>query len=381
MDGSSNYRIHENKFEGELGVESRSNGTFLNSVFSNEFLSNRVGLITQEENSGYNFYENCFSSLSGDVLILGQIKSEIRGENANPANNCFTHMGQISSFPPNVPFDIAGNHVPFEYFEPDNSSGLDCRDAFQAGPDVIRTFSLEQFENNCDNSIENIENLDDSDFQDSLENGNFDIVERLLIDSDSFEDKQKLFRLKLTQGDFDAGRYLLNSLADLNEGQLDWIQISLIYLDMLEQYNEQELNADELNADELNETISKIAMKDHSYSGYAQSLYFLRTNTFVDNLDLSFLNRFYVEERRLDKKMQNYTKKIQFYPNPTSNILIVENGSEIREMNIYNSLGESVFTFNGESSIDTKRISNGIYWIRFENLNGIQMVEKLIITK
>lgn len=44
-------------------------------------------------------------------------------------------------------------------------------------------------------------------------------------------------------------------------------------------------------------------------------------------------------------------------------------------------LGEAVYTYNGESSINIEGFRDGIYWAKFENSNGEEKFEKLVITK
>ena len=125
----------------------------------------------------------------------------------------------------------------------------------------------------------------------------------------------------------------------------------------------------------------------HPYSGYAQSLYYLLTNTFVDNLDLSLIDEYFAIERSIgsdeikSSDENKSDKEIYIYPNPASSIINVENWKEIKKMNIYNSLGESVINFNGKSSINTEKFSNGIYWVKFESKDGSEAIEKLIIAK
>ena len=374
MDGSAHYDIFNNEFQGTLGVVSRSNGDFVNIVRQNDFFVNNIGLNIQNDNSGYNFYENCFSSIAQDVHINGQISEQIQSGNGVPANNCFSHFGNLNS----TVGDIAGKHIPFEYFEPDNGSSLDCRDAFKAGGNVIRVFDGNDIETNCDNreGSEFFEEEMELNLQTALLNNDFEFAESLVNDSNLFEDKQLLFSIKLMQGEFTKGKALLEDLQGLSEEQMDWKQISLMYANILENPERQNIDIEEINSISL-----QIALKSHSYSGYAQALYFLNTTAFVDNLDLSFFDNLVVEERSLTDGLVRNNKSIYFYPNPASNIIYIQNQEEFKSLVLYNTLGETVYTYNGESSINVEEFRNGIYWAKIEYSNGVEMLEKLVITK
>jgi len=112
-----------------------------------------------------------------------------------------------------------------------------------------------------------------------------------------------------------------------------------------------------------------------------QSLYFLRTNSFVDNLDLSFLDEIGIEFSNFTFDESILTLSSIIYPNPASDIVHINDSQGIKNMIIYNSLGEEVFFFKGETFIDTKHFIEGIYWVKLVNSNGDDTVKKLVITK
>jgi hypothetical protein len=63
---------------------------------------------------------------------------------------------------------------------------------------------------------------------------------------------------------------------------------------------------------------------------------------------------------------QEKEKNIRLYPNPASNILNIESEEAIREVRIYNPLGEMVMKLeigNLEGQIDVSRLKNGIYFV------------------
>jgi len=373
MDGNNNYIIENNVFLGTLGVESRSNGNFGNRVNNNEFFSNKIGINTQNNNSGYNFYENCFSSRKADVVIMGQINDEIQGVNGNPANNCFTHNGSFQ----NIIKDITGEHEPFTYLEPDDEFSLDCRDAFKAGGSVLRDFSGDIFNTRCggrangeSTNMDNVQNL-----QDAIRNGDFELAESLIQSENGFEEMIVLFSLKIFQEEFDEAKSILNSLENLNEGQSDWRTVSFAYVNMLD-------DLESIEEPELLVNLEEIAMKEHTYSGYAQSLYYQFTSSFVDNLDLTFLDELEIDQRSLGLSQSNLGNTAYFYPNPAADVVNLNSTLEIESLVIYNSVGGNVFnSVKSKTIIDTRLFNNGIYWVKIKIGSGDEIVEKLIISK
>ncbi len=74
--------------------------------------------------------------------------------------------------------------------------------------------------------------------------------------------------------------------------------------------------------------------------------------------------------------------KVQMYPNPVSNELIIKTAASIKEVTITSMLGQAVGTYqinnNGRTSINTADLSNGLYFVTFYGKDGSRLVQKLI---
>lgn len=64
-------------------------------------------------------------------------------------------------------------------------------------------------------------------------------------------------------------------------------------------------------------------------------------------------------------------KKLSFniYPNPTSDFIQIETTENIKEINIYSSLGQKVMT-SQEKKINIKSLNAGVYWAEIKTKNG-----------
>ena len=75
------------------------------------------------------------------------------------------------------------------------------------------------------------------------------------------------------------------------------------------------------------------------------------------------------------------TDKVQMYPNPVSNELVIKTTVSIKEVTITSMLGQSVGTYqlnNGRISINTNDLSSGLYFVTFFGKDGSRLVQKLI---
>ncbi|MDY0103496.1 MAG: T9SS type A sorting domain-containing protein [Lentimicrobium sp.] len=74
--------------------------------------------------------------------------------------------------------------------------------------------------------------------------------------------------------------------------------------------------------------------------------------------------------------------KVQMYPNPVSNELIINTSVSIKEVTITSMLGQKVGTYqlnnNGRTSINTNGLSSGLYFVTFYGKDGSRLVQKLI---
>jgi Secretion system C-terminal sorting domain len=108
-DGDNLYNISNNTFYNSYaGSILYSNGENETGHFQNQ-INTIVGVHSLNQNKGYQFMDNCFSSTGGDVYIDGEIMSQV-GDETREAGNCFTKQ--------NIP-DINATGTSFEYFRPD----------------------------------------------------------------------------------------------------------------------------------------------------------------------------------------------------------------------------------------------------------------------
>ena len=73
-------------------------------------------------------------------------------------------------------------------------------------------------------------------------------------------------------------------------------------------------------------------------------------------------------------------KTIKIFPNPTNEILNIEKyNSSIREIAIYNILGNKVFESEYSNSINISNLTNGLYFLRIiENNGSVVHLEKIV---
>ena len=71
-------------------------------------------------------------------------------------------------------------------------------------------------------------------------------------------------------------------------------------------------------------------------------------------------------------------QKVKIYPNPVENILYIKNTSELKSVNLYNSLGQLILQ-SEEESIDVSQLSKGMYVLQINTSQGTET--KRIIKK
>ena len=76
--------------------------------------------------------------------------------------------------------------------------------------------------------------------------------------------------------------------------------------------------------------------------------------------------------------------KANIYPNPTARILNIESAEAIREVVIFNMIGQQVLSTNGNSNemhLDLGNLANGQYTLRITSVNGDQITRKISVSK
>ncbi|WLD23624.1 GEVED domain-containing protein [Flavobacterium dauae] len=71
------------------------------------------------------------------------------------------------------------------------------------------------------------------------------------------------------------------------------------------------------------------------------------------------------------------TSKVTVYPNPTTGIFNVESDLDIKQMEVYNSLGQKILTTTNRQ-INLQTAANGLYFVTVTTNNGAQASYKLI---
>ncbi len=76
---------------------------------------------------------------------------------------------------------------------------------------------------------------------------------------------------------------------------------------------------------------------------------------------------------------QNISDKFKIYPNPATNVISIDTKEKFDQIEIFNSLGESVLIFHSiGNKIPIDKLSPGIYTIEFRSNNGLFAIKKLI---
>lgn len=65
----------------------------------------------------------------------------------------------------------------------------------------------------------------------------------------------------------------------------------------------------------------------------------------------------------------NKKSSFNIYPNPTSDFIQIETTENIREVNIYSSVGQKIMT-SQSMKIDLKTLTAGVYWVEIKTKNG-----------
>lgn len=72
--------------------------------------------------------------------------------------------------------------------------------------------------------------------------------------------------------------------------------------------------------------------------------------------------------------------EFKVYPNPTKNIINIETTAEISKIEIYNTLGQLINSFEGnKKEIDVSTLSNGIYFLTITTTDKNSVTKKIII--
>ena len=69
---------------------------------------------------------------------------------------------------------------------------------------------------------------------------------------------------------------------------------------------------------------------------------------------------------------------IAIFPNPATGLLTIKHKYQVTKIEIYNKLGQKVFTDINKNVIDISVLPSGIYFIKIEGQSGIIDLKKII---
>lgn len=429
MDGKNYYHIKHNNFDCSLGVVTINSGKQYNRVRKNLFNPGTVaGIVTRGNNKGFVFTHNCYNTLYIDNFIDGSIAYVQSNPFFQPANNCFTHMGN----PATNNTDIGGNPEPFFYIEPDDEI-VNCKDAILADPNVMRYFHGQEEPTDCGTTtVEPIDSLDqlshcnppenltdilnaktwlenklvsvESDFSlDSIEkmaqlqiyNHCLDRVTLMLysyyLENDQFQNARSVYAndtsadavvYKYTsyiyEGALQAASNFINNISTTNSMLNDFLTIQSININRLQAGPNFTASTSQLN------TVYTIAMKSHPYAAYAKSLYYVLTDSLLKS-DVPALMDSLAGQRI--KAKENSTS-FDIFPNPFNSQLHIKikNGKDGKKsLTVYDINGNVMLKDKYEKSyvetINTTSWHLGVYFIKITNGSKVMYDKKIILIK
>jgi len=439
MEKLNNYEITFNTFSGPgFGAYCEQNGVdLINKIDNNTFDGNTRGIVSFVDNDKLTFTRNCFDSQIVDIDVYGLVGRQI-GSFGSPAANCFTHKGASSSpvvdlggFPEPRPAleAIYGDGTSFLYYEP-NDAITNCIDAVNAIDNVevlpgslipIQDFCLTEMPNpedpdtpcNPDNTEDDlsqaITNLNqeinfirESDLNPAqeaielfepercltkiksrlyslyLEVGDYVQAESVFTPAQSFNDHITIFSIKLIENNPIAAREYLSELVPSNNKQQDFIAIQEINIDRLEN------GPNYLPSENQLANLWEISEKEHSYAGFAKSLYFQLTGILAP-LDIN-LPDFAPIENRSFQSAKLLGTSLSVFPNPFKDVLEVEVDEFVDlRVKIINLSGGIMYKSNIKNSktlIKTVSWGQGVYFLQIvNNKDEIVRQEKLVLLR
>jgi len=108
---------------------------------------------------------------------------------------------------------------------------------------------------------------------------------------------------------------------------------------------------------------------------YEDSIYTSTHTPFVSNS----LNQFWkLESNALTINSFNFDSRFIIWPNPIGNSVTVNSKIDIKNIQIYDNLGQVLTSKSNSKLINTSNLTSGIYFIRIECINGEIHIEKVI---
>lgn len=422
MEGDNFYEIYSNDFAAAFGSVSLNSGNSVNRVFQNKFDGNFVGLYSAEDSEGIGFYENCFDTYFADTYLDGATISFLGAGFNQPANNCFTHLGNPSS----NTYDITGNPDPFVYVEPADNV-IDCKDAVKAHPNVSiieltggaldacaiagsdlvtppeeeetlcspqRTMAATQEAISFLNTEISLLPPNDEqrkEYERCLKRAKRQLFELYVINEDysdarslfsgeeADEEATIIFSSYIFEGDLEAAEAFLTNINPTEEPLADFIKVQLLNLDRLSEGPSFQATVSELDS------LGFIAHKEHRYAGYAKSLYYALTGDVLTE-DLPLRNhselRLGLEGRATHATTED---ELSVFPNPFSAQLNIRMGAYPEaQLNVTDLLGKNVHHSRIQEAnvtIPTNDWAEGLYIVTISRNNEILHRRKVMLAK
>ncbi|MCH4156812.1 MAG: T9SS type A sorting domain-containing protein, partial [Muribaculaceae bacterium] len=67
--------------------------------------------------------------------------------------------------------------------------------------------------------------------------------------------------------------------------------------------------------------------------------------------------------------------RLSVYPNPTTGIINITSPEPVKVVNVFNSTG-AVVAHSTQASVDLSGLTNGIYFVKVNNLNTVKVVKR-----
>lgn len=426
-DGHNNFDCNFNEMRGIYGGASFSNGPGSADVRNNLFNRNYVGIFAFNQNDNFHFFQNCFNTINEDVYIDG-IVAPIQSSNSgvSPANNCFTHNGNLNSSVP----DITGNPNSFVYIEPGDNI-TDCRDAILAPPTVTRfplntnvpkpicgippgiifvdnplpscssNLSVEQIPGtilSLQNTIAqiwtdpNINSVDKSReisllneclsktkalyFELLIRDNNFNLARSIYSEDNSESAVINKFSSFIFENNLNGAIQYLNQFSPTDEPMQDFKTLQYINIARLQS------GPSYIASYEEQQTVLSIAYKSHFIAAYAKALYYSLTGVIVSStIPPNFLNG----SNQRSSNTLTHQKFIHCIPNPFSNELKIElTGVNNGELCIFGIMNNEVYKSkinSGKHTIQTTEWIPGVYSVRLLSSDDkiVEMMQVVLV--
>lgn len=105
--------------------------------------------------------------------------------------------------------------------------------------------------------------------------------------------------------------------------------------------------------------------------GYIET--FIKIESSIDTQIIPVL----MDETIFDGVDENLAANFEVYPNPMNNVLYIE-GNDIKDVTIFNAVGQQVLFVENANSIDVAELNEGLYFVRINDKKGNSVVKKIV---